>query len=87
MWYLYKIEFYSSSKENKILSFAGKYMELENIIISDISQFQKAKSHRFSLVCEIYTESKYSNLMKNRSHKWEITYERGVEKRQLWILW
>jgi hypothetical protein len=35
MWYLYTMEFYSSTK-NEILSFAGKRMELENIILSEI---------------------------------------------------
>jgi hypothetical protein len=36
MWYLYTIEFYSSTK-NVILSFSGKWMELENIIVSEVS--------------------------------------------------
>jgi hypothetical protein len=35
-------------KKNEILSFAGKWMELENIILSDVSQVQKAKDHIFS---------------------------------------
>jgi hypothetical protein len=30
MWYLYTMEFYSAMKKNEILSFAGKWMELEN---------------------------------------------------------
>jgi hypothetical protein len=33
MWYLYTMEFYSAMKNNEILSFAGKWMELENIIL------------------------------------------------------
>jgi hypothetical protein len=32
MWYLYTMEFYSATKKNEILSIAGKWMELENII-------------------------------------------------------
>jgi hypothetical protein len=32
MWYLYTMEFYSDTKKNEILSFRGKWMELENII-------------------------------------------------------
>jgi hypothetical protein len=32
MWYLYTMEFYSTMKKNEILSFASKWMELENII-------------------------------------------------------
>jgi hypothetical protein len=44
------MEFYSATK-NEILSFAGKWMELENIILSEVSQDQKAKSCMFSLIC------------------------------------
>jgi hypothetical protein len=41
MWYLYTVGFYSAIKKNEILSFAGKWMELENIILSKVSQAQK----------------------------------------------
>jgi hypothetical protein len=54
MWYLYKMEFYSDIK-NEIVSYAGKWMELENIILSDGTQAQKARSWVVSLRCEIYT--------------------------------
>jgi hypothetical protein len=53
MWYLYTMEFYSATKKNEILSFAGKWMELENIILRDVSQAQKAKNHMFSLICRL----------------------------------
>jgi hypothetical protein len=42
------MQFYPATKKNKILSFAGKRMELENIILSEVSQAQKAKNHIFS---------------------------------------
>jgi hypothetical protein len=32
MWYLNAMEFYSATKKNEILSFTGKWMELENSI-------------------------------------------------------
>jgi hypothetical protein len=51
MRYLYTMEFYSATKKNKIFSFAGKWMELENIILSKDSQAQKAKNCMFSLIC------------------------------------
>jgi hypothetical protein len=35
----------------KFLSFSGKWLELENIILSENNQAQKAKSHLFSLIC------------------------------------
>jgi hypothetical protein len=46
IWYLYTVEFYSATKKNEILSFASEWMELENIILSDVSQAQKAKIAR-----------------------------------------
>jgi hypothetical protein len=50
MWYLYTTEFYSAMKKNEILSFAGKWMELENIILSEVSQSQKTKNRMFFLI-------------------------------------
>jgi hypothetical protein len=37
MWYLYTMEFYTAMKKNGILSFASKWVELENIILSEVS--------------------------------------------------
>jgi hypothetical protein len=45
------MEFFSVVKKNEILSFASKWMELENIILSEVSQTQKNKNHMFSLIC------------------------------------
>jgi hypothetical protein len=45
------MEFYSATKKNEILSFANKWMELYNIILSEVSQAQKAKNHMFSFIC------------------------------------
>ena len=36
--YIYTMEYYSAIKKNKIMAFAGKWMGLENIMLSDISQ-------------------------------------------------
>jgi hypothetical protein len=47
------MEFYSATKKNEILSFAEKWMELEDIILSEVSQAQKANSCMFSLICGI----------------------------------
>jgi hypothetical protein len=40
------MEFYSATK-GEILSFASKWMELENIILNEVSQAQMAKNHVF----------------------------------------
>jgi hypothetical protein len=51
MWYLYTMEFYSAMKKNEMLSFTSKWMELQNIIVSEVSQAQKTKNCMFSLIC------------------------------------
>jgi hypothetical protein len=42
-----------SHEEDEILSFPGKWMELENIILSEVSQAQKVKNLMFSPVMQI----------------------------------
>jgi hypothetical protein len=49
------VEFYSATKKNEILSFASKWMELENSILSEVRQVQKAKTCMFSLIHGIQT--------------------------------
>jgi hypothetical protein len=51
MWYLYTMEYYSATKKNEILPFAGKQIELENIILSEVSQAPETKNCVFSLIC------------------------------------
>jgi hypothetical protein len=46
MWYLYTKEFYSPTKKNEILSFADKWMELEKIILSEVSQKLLTSSYK-----------------------------------------
>jgi hypothetical protein len=45
------MEYYSVIKKNEIMSFAGKWMQLENIMLSNVSQVQKDKGRMFSLIC------------------------------------
>jgi hypothetical protein len=40
-------------KKNEILLFSSKWMELENIILSEVSQAQKTKTRMFSLICGV----------------------------------
>jgi hypothetical protein len=51
MWYLCTMELYSAMKKNEILTFVSKWMELGNIILSEVSLAQKTKNHMFSLIC------------------------------------
>jgi hypothetical protein len=47
------MEYYLAIKKNGIMSFAGKWMELEIIILSKISQAQKDKYCMLSVTCGI----------------------------------
>ena len=49
MWYMYTMEYYSSIKKNKIMLFAATWMELETLILSEVSQKVKDKYHMISL--------------------------------------
>jgi len=41
MWYIYTMEYYSAIKNNDFMKFIGKWIELENIILSEVTQSQK----------------------------------------------
>ena len=51
MWYIYTMEYYSVIKKNRIMPFATIRMELEIIILSEVSQTEKYKYHMISLIC------------------------------------
>ena len=50
MWYIYTMEYHSAIKKNEILPFATTWMELEGIMLSEISQSEKDKHHMTSLI-------------------------------------
>jgi hypothetical protein len=41
----------SAINKNEIMSFVGKWMELEVVKLSKVSQVQKDKGHMFSVIC------------------------------------
>jgi hypothetical protein len=63
MWYLYTMEFYSVIKKNDILSFASKWIELENIILSEVSQTQKTKNQCSPLHADFRSRVKAAMLL------------------------
>ena len=50
MWYMYIMEYYTAIKNNELVSFVGTWMNLETIILSKLTQEQKAKHCMFSLI-------------------------------------
>ena len=53
MWYIYTMEYYSAIKKNKIMSFAAAWMDLEVIILIEISHTEKDKYYMLSFICGI----------------------------------
>ena len=47
------MEYYSAIKKNEIMTFAATWMDPEMIILSELSQKEKDKYHRISLICGI----------------------------------
>ena len=53
MWYIYTVEYYSAIKKGEIMPFAATWMDLEIIILSEVSQKEKDIYHMISLICGI----------------------------------
>ena len=53
MWYIFAMEYYSAIKKNEILPFAARWMDLEIIILTEVSQAEKDKYYVVLLICVI----------------------------------
>ena len=53
MWHIYTMEYYSAIKRNEMEVFVMRWMELEIIRLSEVSQKEKDKYHMISLTCGI----------------------------------
>ena len=51
LWNIYTVEYYPAEKRKNILPFATVSMDLENIMLSEISKSEKNKYHMISLIC------------------------------------
>ena len=50
MWYIYTMEYYSAIKKNEFMKFLGKWMDLEGIILSELTQSQRNSHNMYSLI-------------------------------------
>jgi hypothetical protein len=50
MVYIHTMEFYSAIRKNDTMWFEGKWLQLEDMMLSEVSQAQKDKGHMFSLI-------------------------------------
>jgi hypothetical protein len=50
IWFIYTMDYYSAMKNEDIMSFAGKWMELEDTILNEVTQTQKDIHGMYSLI-------------------------------------
>ena len=50
MWYIYTLEYYSAIKKNEVMKFLDKWMDLEGIILTELTQSQKNSHDMYSLI-------------------------------------
>ena len=48
LWYIYTMEFYAAERKKELLPFVTAWMELESIMLSEISQTVRVKYHMIS---------------------------------------
>ena len=48
LWYIYTMEFYTAERKKELIPFATAWMELESIMLSEISQVVRDKHHMIS---------------------------------------
>ena len=51
LWFIYTMEYYLAMRKNEIWPFAAMWIELESLMLSEISQAEKDRYHMFSLIC------------------------------------
>ena len=53
VWYRYTRDYYSAIEKKEIMPFAATWMDLEIVILREVSQTEKDKYHMISLICGI----------------------------------
>ena len=68
------MDYYSAKKKNKIMPFAATWVDLEILILSEVSQKEKDRYHEISLICWI------ENMAQNRNRPAEMEIRLVVAK-------
>ena len=88
LWYIHTMGYYSAIKKNTFESVLMRWMKLEPIIQSEVSQKEK---HQYSILTHIYGKIKLKNKTKKKDGNNNPVYETAKEtlmyRSVLWPLW
>ena len=59
----YTVEYYSAIKKNELMPFAATWIDLESIILSELSKTDRVKYHMILLICKIKKKKDTSELI------------------------
>ena len=59
MWYIYTMEYYSAIKRNEIELFVVRWMDLESVIQSEVSQKEENKYHMLTYIWNLKKKKSY----------------------------
>ena len=76
------MEYYSAIKKNEIRPFATTRMDLESVLLSEVSQTEKEKYHMTSLTSGIQKEMIQMNILQNRKRLTDLENELMVAGRR-----
>jgi hypothetical protein len=76
MWYIYTLEYYSTIKNNEFMKFLGKWVYLEDIILSEVTQSQKKSFDMHSLILVMILAQK------PRIPKIQFTKHKKIKKKE-----
>ena len=79
MWCISTMEYYSAIKKNEVMPFAAIWMDLEIIILSEVSQTEKDKYYMILLICGSKKQYKLTYLQ-NRNRLTDIENKLMVTK-------
>ena len=79
MRFIYTMEYYTTVKNENFLSFAAKWMELENMILSEVTQTLKFMHGMYSLIHGYWEKKKVQNIQ-DKIHRTQKGQQAEVPK-------
>ena len=53
LWYIYTMEYYAAVRKNEVMTFTYKWINMESIMLSEMSQKERDRHRKIALICGI----------------------------------